>query len=643
MLSSVLEMALEEEENFGDSSYHSDKESFNSLPSDWKGPEEVQTNSNDKKSAHHKILLRSQSLLSRFQWRPPKLKTQLHFHLPTRASTFNPKAPTALATKWREKRRIKAMAPRIRAEVERRVQASPFLNDQQQLQQDNNAPVVIGREEVSLQYWLGHGGFCEVWEVDSSSAFIKRGAVFGDNHKKKNKKKHFVLKHLKSALLHHQSSISQSHNNHNLITATTGSSNSKEDKKDDAFFLGAVDLAMEALYLSRIQHPNIIRLYGVVQPSSSINNNTTCGLPYGDGRHDGFGLLLETLSDTLDQRLEEWKRMAFYDDEEDSCSLVGSNHNNSNLMLSSSPSPSPGWLFRATTTSSGNNCNMSKTHMSRVVHYALQLSDALQHLHKHRIVMCDVKPENIGFTSEHTVKLFDFGLCQNLPAPTTTTDDEEEDRRLYTLPVAGTPLYLPGEVLLERKYNCFADVYGWAIVVYQMMTLTTPYEEFTSTTTNNVKKDGSDKNNDPQRALYEQVAKGGARPALQFMVPSAFHSLLEHAWDANVQTRWTMQHVRAELTRIQEQLGMEAPVATCGSTKSRHSRHIRRKSSSNKLQYLDLEVSNSQMDDDGMSTNYYEDDDDDDDDNSSISHHGKGASSMTADDFELLFATSHGS
>jgi NIMA (never in mitosis gene a)-related kinase len=81
------------------------------------------------------------------------------------------------------------------------------------------------------------------------------------------------------------------------------------------------------------------------------------------------------------------------------------------------------------------------------------------------VIHRDIKPENIFFMSDnYTVKLGDFGLAKCL-APHTH----------FTQTYVGTPYYMPPEVISEKAYNTLCDVWSLGCVIYELCALTPPF------------------------------------------------------------------------------------------------------------------------------------------------------------------------
>lgn len=80
----------------------------------------------------------------------------------------------------------------------------------------------------------------------------------------------------------------------------------------------------------------------------------------------------------------------------------------------------------------------------RAVFYTAQILLGLEHLHQHRIVYRDLKPENLLLDSDGHIKITDFGLSKQ------NVDGDE----LHSL--CGTPEYLAPEIIQKKVIACVA-------------------------------------------------------------------------------------------------------------------------------------------------------------------------------------------
>ena len=199
------------------------------------------------------------------------------------------------------------------------------------------------------------------------------------------------------------------------------------------FIHAAGDLVMEAMYLSKLNHPNIIKLRGCAVGGSSA---------YSDGKHDGFFIVLDRLDSTLSQKIQEWKQYGHQQQHQQQ--LIYSNR-----LID----------FRDK------------------LDIAYQIASALEYLHGKDIVYRDLKPDNIGLViqgSKTTVQLFDFGLCREIPEANPSED------KVFHMSGVGTRRYMSPEVYLGQYYNVKADVYSWSMVFHSMITLQRPFEMYDS-------------------------------------------------------------------------------------------------------------------------------------------------------------------
>jgi serine/threonine protein kinase/Flp pilus assembly protein TadD len=100
---------------------------------------------------------------------------------------------------------------------------------------------------------------------------------------------------------------------------------------------------------------------------------------------------------------------------------------------------------------------------------AIQCAEALVSAHKHGIVHCDIKPENIMLSSDGQVKILDFGVAKHLPR----SDQSSTVDRSGTF--AGTPAYMSPEVLLEQAPDGRADIFSLGVVFYEVLTGQHPF------------------------------------------------------------------------------------------------------------------------------------------------------------------------
>lgn len=97
--------------------------------------------------------------------------------------------------------------------------------------------------------------------------------------------------------------------------------------------------------------------------------------------------------------------------------------------------------------------------------YAFQLCSALAHCHHIlKLLHRDIKPANCFLTSEGNVKLGDFGISKMSMG----TQDVAQTQ-------CGTPLYMSPEQCRGQPYSRAADVWAMGVVLWQMLTLKTPY------------------------------------------------------------------------------------------------------------------------------------------------------------------------
>jgi serine/threonine protein kinase len=109
--------------------------------------------------------------------------------------------------------------------------------------------------------------------------------------------------------------------------------------------------------------------------------------------------------------------------------------------------------------------------LPKIVNYLEQLAAALDFAHARGVIHRDIKPANILLTPEGRLLLTDFGLVKIL------SDGQGAQVRLTGAgaPV-GTPDYMSPEQVMGAEVDGRADQYSLGIILYQMVTGTTPFQ-----------------------------------------------------------------------------------------------------------------------------------------------------------------------
>lgn len=102
---------------------------------------------------------------------------------------------------------------------------------------------------------------------------------------------------------------------------------------------------------------------------------------------------------------------------------------------------------------------------AEAVDLAAQVADALDCAHRHGVIHCDVKPQNIIVTPDGCPKLVDFGIARAMAATTGQGDE-----------IWGSAPYMAPEQVEGLRPDGRADIYALGAVLYELLTGRPPYE-----------------------------------------------------------------------------------------------------------------------------------------------------------------------
>ncbi|HSE38422.1 MAG TPA: protein kinase, partial [Blastocatellia bacterium] len=123
--------------------------------------------------------------------------------------------------------------------------------------------------------------------------------------------------------------------------------------------------------------------------------------------------------------------------------------------------------------------------LGEILDISIQMLAALDAAHEASIVHRDMKPENVMIRRrDHVVKVLDFGLAKvtEKKRGSDAVTAEQMVREFKTAPglIMGTVNYMSPEQALAKTVDARSDIWSSGIIIYEMVTGTTPFRGSTS-------------------------------------------------------------------------------------------------------------------------------------------------------------------
>eukprot|EP01091_Cochliopodium_minus_P011341 TRINITY_DN3184_c0_g1_i1.p1 TRINITY_DN3184_c0_g1~~TRINITY_DN3184_c0_g1_i1.p1 ORF type:complete len:556 (+),score=146.55 TRINITY_DN3184_c0_g1_i1:2-1669(+) len=158
--------------------------------------------------------------------------------------------------------------------------------------------------------------------------------------------------------------------------------------------------------------------------------------------------------------------------------------------------------------------NDTKLSLFSKMKMAKEAAQGIAWLHEQKpqkIIHRDIKTSNFLYDKSYRIKVCDFGLADLV----SKTNQDMTGAK-------GTLLYMAPEVMLGQKFNEKADTYSFGIVLWELLTTKSPFENHTEV-----------------KPFMRAVALEGERPIVPSLskCPLSLSTLMQECWDANITIR----------------------------------------------------------------------------------------------------------
>ncbi|KAH7680844.1 Dual-specificity kinase protein [Dioscorea alata] len=167
--------------------------------------------------------------------------------------------------------------------------------------------------------------------------------------------------------------------------------------------------------------------------------------------------------------------------------------------------------------------------LSMLLEFALDICKGMNYLHQNNVIHRDLKTANLLIDEHRVVKVADFGVAR--------LQNQGGDMTAET----GTYRWMAPEVINHQRYDQKADVFSFAVVLWELLTSKIPYDTLT-----------------PLQAALG--VRQGLRPELPENTHPILSDLIQRCWEADPAKRPSFAEIIVELEELLKQV--ESPDET---------------------------------------------------------------------------------
>ncbi|KAK1406838.1 hypothetical protein QVD17_38446 [Tagetes erecta] len=167
--------------------------------------------------------------------------------------------------------------------------------------------------------------------------------------------------------------------------------------------------------------------------------------------------------------------------------------------------------------------NHNTVTLPQLVQFAIDVSRGMEYLHKNSIIHRDLKAANLLMDSHNVVKVADFGVARFLNQEGIMTAE------------TGTYRWMAPEVINHQPYDQKADVFSFAIVLWELVTAKIPYDNMT-----------------PLQAALG--VRQGRRPDLPTNTHPKLLELMQKCWQTDPSVRPSFSEIKVELEKLFQEI-----------------------------------------------------------------------------------------